>query len=410
MNRLFIVKIFTAAIFITILLPSCFDNEKSIKQSASKEGLVDTLPGQCPYLTKDHNGNTVISWVRMINDSSAVFCYAVSPDGKTFGRPITIPGTEKIEPHGENLPKIIFKKSGEVIALWGTKSTSTTNKYAGMVSYTQSFDGGKTWNAEIKRLVPDTSAYDQRYYDVALLQNGEVGIIWLDSRKTNRKEGSALFFASTSGKSGFSGERRIAESCCQCCRTALFIDSKGGIHTLYRGVINDSIRDMVHAVSVDGGKTFSNPRRISDDNWVINGCPHTGPSMTENKEGLQFAWFTGGKNKGSYYASSNDNGQTYSPRNPVSERGSHPQITSFEDGRVAIVWDEMVGVNNKSIKKIGIQTRTVEGENKKNFITTETASASYPVIAAVNESNAVVAYCKMKDGHNYVSFQLVSVK
>ncbi|HTE27490.1 sialidase family protein [Flavitalea sp.] len=409
MNRLFITTFCIATIFIALILSACGGDKKSVKPFASNEMLADTLPGQCPYLTKDNKGNTVLSWVRMINDSSAVFCYAVSPDGKTFGSPIVIPGSEDIEPHGENLPKIIFKESGEVIALWGTKSTSTKNKFAGMVSYTQSFDGGNTWNAEIKSLVPDTSANDQRYYDVALLPNGEVGVIWLDNRKTNGKEGSALFFATTKGKKGFVGERRIAESCCQCCRTDLFVDSKGGIHTLYRGVINDSIRDMVHAVSVDGGKTFSEPKRISDDNWVINGCPHTGPSMTENKEGLQFAWFTGGKNKGSYYASSKDNGISYSPRNPVSELGSHPQLTSFKSGRLAIVWDEMVDIGNKSIKKIGIQTRAADGKNMAaKFITTDTLSASFPVITTINETSALVAYSQMKGRHNYITYQLVS--
>jgi hypothetical protein len=408
MNRFFIPATLVTAIFIAFFIPACSHTENRSKPLASKEWFLDTLPGQCPYLTTDHKGNTVISWVRMTDDSSAVFCFAISNDGKTFGNPIVIPGSENIEPHGENLPKIIFKKSGEVMALWGTKSTSAKNKYAGMVSYTLSFDGGKTWTAGTKPLVADTLATDQRYYDVALLQNGEVGIIWLDNRKTNGKEGSALFFATTSGKNGFSGEKRIAESCCQCCRTALYVDRKGGIHTLYRGVINDSIRDMVHAISIDGGKNFSEPKRISDDNWVINGCPHTGPAMTETKEGLQFAWFTGGKNKGSYYASSKDNGQTYSSRNSVSELGSHPQITSFKDGRLVIVWDEMVDVQNKSVKKIGIQTRAADGKsNMKEFLTTGAGPASYPVISAINDTNALVAYSQMKDGHNYVAIQTI---
>src|SRR5438094_5283186 len=47
----------------------------------------------------------------MINDSTSAFCYAVCKDGKAFGAPIVIPRSSNIEPHGENLPKIIFKPS-----------------------------------------------------------------------------------------------------------------------------------------------------------------------------------------------------------------------------------------------------------------------------------------------------------
>ena len=194
MNRVPVIIALLTSVFIVLVVASCKNDVKSLEQASIQEAMADSFPGQCPYLTKDNNGNPVLSWVRMLNDSSAVFCYAVATDGKNFGQPIIIPGSENIQPHGENLPKIIFKRSGEVIALWGTKSTSTKNKHAGKVSYTQSFDGGNTWCREAKRLVPDSSADDQRYYDVALLKNGEVGIIWLDNRKTNGRGGSALFF------------------------------------------------------------------------------------------------------------------------------------------------------------------------------------------------------------------------
>ncbi|HTF30199.1 MAG TPA: sialidase family protein, partial [Flavitalea sp.] len=216
-----------------------------------------------------------------------------------------IPNSGNIQPHGENLPKILFKPSGEILALWGAANPNQNNKYSGLVYYVQSFDDGKSWTIP-RKLVNDTASYDQRYYDVALLRNGEAGIIWLDNRKTTSSEGSGLYFASTEGRNGFLHDRLISQPCCQCCRTDLFVDNKGFIHTLYRGIIQDSIRDMVHSVSKDGGKAFAKPVRISDDNWVINGCPHTGPSMTETNTGLAFAWFTGGKNKGCYFSGSKD--------------------------------------------------------------------------------------------------------
>jgi hypothetical protein len=394
---------------ISFCLWACNTNKPANMLVVSQCVQIDDAPAECPYLTKDHNGHAVLSWVRMVNDSTTAFCYATSADGKSFSAPVIVPNTSNIQPHGENLPKIIFKPSGEIIALWGTKSNSSKNKYAGLVAYTQSFDNGKTWTG-IKPLVIDTAGHDQRYYDVALLPNGEAAIIWLDNRKNTSMEGSALYFASTNGKNGFGPGKLISESCCQCCRTDLFVDQQGGIHTLFRGIVQDSIRDMVHMVSTDGGANFSSPKRISEDNWVINGCPHTGPAMTENASGIHFAWFTGGRNKGCYYTRSADNGQSFAKRDSVSLMGSHPQLASLPGNELMIVWDESQVVNDKVSRRIGIQQRGPEGESgQRQYLTGADGKASYPVITTLGNRSSLVAYSTVKDNKNYVAWQLVSI-
>lgn len=396
-------------LFLPVCLAACKSEKAKTLIAAEPAVQIDAAPGECPYLTKDAKGNTVLSWVRMINDSTTAFCYAVSSDGKPFSTPIVIPNSGNIQPHAENLPKIVFKPSGEIIALWGTKNNGAKNRYAGLISYTQSFDGGKTWTTA-KPLVRDTVGYDQRYYDVALLPNGEAGIIWLDSRKTTKKEGSALYFACTKGRNGFGNGQLISEPCCQCCRTSLFVDAKGDIHALYRGIIQDSIRDMVHIVSTDGGKTFSGPKRINEDNWVLNACPHTGPTMTENKNGLHFAWFTGAKDKGCYYTKTTDNGKNFVARDSVSAAGSHPQIASLQNGELLIVWDETHVSGNKVAKQIGFQRRSAEGKNEgKDYLTATDIYASYPVVAAVGGAASIVAYSITKGGKNFVMYQVITL-
>lgn len=388
-----------------ILFASCNQSNSITAEQAVK---VDTIPGQCPYLTKDTKGNTVISWVRM-NGNASAFCYAVSNNGKTFGAPVVIPGSGNIQPHGENLPKIIFKPSGEIIALWGAANPNARNKYSGLVYYVQSFDNGKTWTAP-KSLVSDTASYDQRYYDVALLPNGEAAIIWLDNRKTTAKEGSGLYFATTNGKNGFANDHLLSEPCCQCCRTKIYVDKNGRVHALFRG-IQDSVRDMVHIVSVDGGKTFSPIQKISNDNWVIKGCPHTGPAMTENNHGIHFAWFTGGKNAGCFYTKSTDNGKTFVMHDSVSALGSHPQLTALKNGELLIAWDEPQIVNNQPARKIGIQKRSADGKSEgKSFITDEKSNASYPVIASLNDHASIVVYTKTEGDIPYVAYQVIQVK
>ena len=395
---------------ISICTWSCGDNNAETLIASEAAVQIDSYPAECPYLTKDSKGNAAMSWVRMINDSMTAFCYAVSNDGKRFLTPIVIPNTANIQPHGENLPKIIFKPSGEIIALYGIKNSSARNKHAGKVFYTQSFDNGTNWTVP-KPLVDDTSSYDQRYYDVALLPNGEAGVIWLDNRRTEEIVGSAVYFTSTNGKDGFVGNGNlISQPACQCCRTVLYVDKKGGIHALYRAIVQDSIRDMVHIVSTDWGKSFSTSKRISEDNWVLNACPHTGPTMTENQNGIHFAWFTGGRSMGSYYTNSSDNGNSYSHRDSVSLKGSHPQITSAANGDLLIVWDEMNMIGDKMGKRIGVQRRTAEGKAlAKEYITADDSNAGFPVVSALNGSSFVVAYSVQKEDHSFVSYQIINL-
>ena len=398
-----------SVIILLVCFVACNNNKSGSSIAAGPAIQIDEHPAECPALTKDAKGNTVLSWVRLIEMDTTAFCYAISRDGKTFGNPVIIPNSTNIQPHGENLPKIIFKPSGEIIALWGAGNPNPKNKYSGLVFYTQSFDEGRSWTTA-KSLVNDTASYDQRYYDIALLPNGEAGIIWLDNRKTTTKEGSALYFASTNGKNGFGEGRLISQPCCQCCRTDLFVDKKGGIHALFRGIVQDSIRDMVHMVSNDGGTSFSVPKRISEDNWVINGCPHTGPAMTDNGDGIHFAWFTGGKNKGCYYTKSTDNGKTFVMHDAVRSLGSHPQLAALPNGKLLIGWDETHVTNNKINKQIGFQQRDAAGTTEgKKYLTPDDSEASYPVIAASNGNSSIVAYSTKKGEDNFVAYQVIDL-
>lgn len=397
---------------VIILLSSCKTASEERVIKAAHETIIDTAVGSCPYLTKDDKNNIVLSWIKKVDTSKSIFCFAVSEDeGKTFGKPIEIPGSTNVHPHGENMPKVIFKPSGEIIAAWGAANPNPNNKYSGLVYYCQSFNGGETWTKP-RSLTTDTASFDQRYFDMALLPNGEAGITWLDNRKQWKSEGSGLYYAITNGKNGFENERLISGPCCQCCRTDLFIDRNKGVHVLYRAIINDSIRDMVHIVSTDEGKTFTQRVRISPDNWVISGCPHTGPAMAESKEGLHFIWFTGGRGSGIYYNNSKDNGKTFTSRDSVSGKAAkHCQITSLQDDHILIVWNESFSNGNTFNSRIGIEERDVSGKTTiKNYITSETSNSSFPAICPIGNNKAVVAYTESAGDKEHVFFKQVMIE
>lgn len=401
-------RFLTIFILTAILFSSCFNAQKKDRTMTVATNAV-SIPGSCPHLTKDPSGNIVLSWIQNIDSTRQVFCYAISKDnGQSFEKPIIIPGSENIHPNGENMPKVIFKPSGEIIAAWPSGNPNAKNKYSDIIYYTQSFDAGKTWT-ENKKLVSDSAGYDQRYFDMALLSNGEAAIVWLDNRKNTTLNGSGLFLAATNGINGFQNEHIIAEPACECCRTALLVDKKNTIHLVYRAILNDSIRDMVHAYSNDNGKTFSIPKEISHDEWVVNGCPHTGPAITENKEGLHFSWFTGGDGAGVYYSRSVDNGQTFSPRRAITGSAArHSQIAALGEN-TATVWNENF-INGKQINsRIGIELANERGiQELQSFITPEKGTATFPVIKSIDKNRAFVAYTNSRNGKDSVGFAVIT--
>jgi hypothetical protein len=55
------------------------------------------------------------------------------------------------------------------------------------------------------------------------------------------------------------------------------------------------IRDMVVATSHDGGLTFDEPVRVSDDGCKINGLPDSGPSVAVMNGKVFLTWLTEGR-------------------------------------------------------------------------------------------------------------------
>lgn len=393
-----------------LLVLSCIAEKKSDKKAVPDvQRTVDsTFTGSCPYLFTSGDTAAVFSWVRTLSDSEAVLCFKVS-NGNGFGKTLTVPGSEKVKPHGENLSKVILAPNGRIIAAWGIANPNPENKYSGLVFYSSSADGGNTWTSPLP-LSPDEKSIDERYFDLEILPDGTVGAVWLDSRKNTKQEGSSLYFATFGRNNIFEGEKAIDGTVCQCCRTDLFVDKTGGLHVAYRKILNDSIRDMVHIVSLDNGKSFSGAERISPDNWVVNACPHTGPAIVQTDSALSFVWYTMGTGKGVFFASSQDNGKTFTAKNAVgnSTAGKHPQILLLKNGNQAIVWDERV--DDRSV--IGLEVRSPKGEKlKTTHLTSSLGFATFPVIKLVGDE-LLVAYSgsKTAEDKEQVYFQKVNVE
>lgn len=394
-------------VFLVQAFFSCQNSQNTIEVSQPVVASGDHVASG-PYFTRNHLGNPVLCWTEGEEGRQQLW-YAVYNDGqKKFTDPVSIPVSVGTGIHAESMNKIAFRNDGTVIAVFERKHPTEKNKYAGSILYSQSFDDGKSWTKE-KYLHSDTLASNSRsFFDIATLPDGEIGAVWVDSRFKSGKEGSALFFTKTHGKDGFQPDHPIGETVCECCRTDLYVDARNNVHVVYRDIestVNGHVRDFVHAVSTDNGSTFTSSQKISPDNWLINGCPHTGASMTVNDEGLVVAWFTAGGQPGLYLTKSLDNGSTFQSRQLLSENARHPQIVSSGKSIVA-VWDETqqhsamhaghsdhsAGNHNTS----GVITFSILNDDKENGSIKIPASegAEFPVVYSINSHLSLISYSK----------------
>lgn len=166
-------------------------------------------------------------------------------------------------------------------------------------------DGRESWTAPQSVNPAGSASASRGYFDLKALPDGAVAAIWLEGDKLNEEKGRGSFlkFAISRGNAGFEAPITLSRHACQCCKTKLFVDSRGKLHVLYREIYADGARDIAHTVSANGGKSFSPSQNISLDKWYLQGCPHVGPDMAETKEGLQFSWFSKGGSGGIYGSS-----------------------------------------------------------------------------------------------------------
>lgn len=404
--------IFQLNILVITVSLFCISCKQSGNQSVSIQSIPNTgTEAASPYLTHDNLGNAVLCWTeKSPADSLYRLRYAVyKPASNQFGDPITVAPSAGTKISAESMNKIAFKSDGTVIAVFARKFENQKNPFAGAILYTTSADQGKTWSAE-RYLHSDTShTYGRGFFDLARMKNGEIAGIWLDGRYGKADTGSALFFAITTKGKGFKNEKCIDRHTCECCRTDLLAGNDGNLHIAYRSILyptqllGKQVRDMVYTSSKDNGHTFEKIKIISNDNWAIEGCPHTGPTLAIGGQSVYALWFTAGNSPGIYFNNS-ELGNNFKPRELQSATGHHPQITSLEDGRLAMVWEEGtlppssasmkknshqhgIVMDHKEISSAKILLKILKDgvEEKKIDITNGNQSENHAVLTGVNK-------------------------
>lgn len=347
-----------------------------------------------PRLTQDHTGQPILSWSEEDDSSNVVAFYfsRLNDQNKNFTikKPIRlVPG---ISTHAEGMPKVAFKKDGTIVAVYETNRPVPDSRFFGDLLYTLSTDDGNQWTTP-KFIHADTSLGKSRSFsDLSVLPNGEIGIVWLGEKNGNQS-GRPVKFAQTQKGAGFGNEITVKQGACECCRTDLFVDAQGNYHIYFRDILSGGARDIGHLVSKDKGVSFGEYQLVYPDNWVINACPHAGPSTAELNQKLFTAWYTG-EEKNVGVKITDPSGQLLTHIKSASAR--HPQLITHQN-KLFLVWDQPS--ENKTgdfYLQIKLQALDEKGPTKTWTLTNSKEMANYPAILS-NGQNLIVAYEEGQD-------------
>jgi hypothetical protein len=270
-------------------------------------------------------------------------CLSVSHDGgDTFSAPVPVSdGGVQIRSDGEANPSLAVSGHGGIYALWEQERSDggTDLRFARSVNNGHSFEKPILVTDKIKPSANDFSS-------LAVAPDGSIYAVWLDGRDpTAGPHGTSVVYLARSSDGGatFGKNVQVAAGACHCSRPALAFGPQGEVFVAWRAVFLENIRDVVVAASVDQGETFGPQERVAKDDWRIDGCPHSGPSLAVKGNRLYVSWFTEGtgRNPGIRVSWSDDDGASFAPPRLASGRildANHPTLSVSADGRLVLVF------------------------------------------------------------------------
>ena len=336
---------------------------------------------------------------------------ARSDDGaRTFGAPVRVNDVEgDANVNGEAPPRVVLSGS-RIDVVWVSKRTGVS-----AIRAAESVDGGAAF-APARTVTAEGIAGARGWQTAAIAADGTVHAAWLDGRNATRT--AAPVAGASAGAHAHHGDMRqdiyhamwkgadapvetqIASNVCFCCKTAI-VSRGSAVYVAWRHLFPGGVRDIAIARSSDGGRTFSEPVRVSADDWKIDACPDDGPAMAIDGAGtLHVVWPTlatdaGTARIGIFHATSVDGGKTFSPRARVNTPGvpaAHPKMTLDAAGRPIVAWDEI----SDGARRVRLRVA-----DEPPFTLSTGNASSYPAVV-VSGSATVVAWTDQSAGGSIV--------
>ncbi len=360
-----------------------------------------------PALAVARDGSVYIAWVNHQPERRAdVMVARLSSDGHMEGTPVRVnpqPGTATAW-RGDP-PTLAVARDDTVFVGW-TGRIESSEGHAANIYLSASVDHGRTFGAPIK-VNDDAKPSDHGLHSLTIGTDGRIYLAWLDDRnavpmpmdntssgKGHHMEANREIFMASSNNGGltFSTNQRVATNVCPCCKTALAVNAEGRLYISWRQVLPGDFRHVAVSSTIDQGKHVTTPTIVSDDHWVLKGCPVSGPALSLLPDGeVRVLWYSAGQNgeTGLYSAISKDHGASFGPRTLFARGATQgsPVLMSNEN-LIAAVWE------GKTNQKAQVMSAVMSENNaRSDFAIVEGESPA----AVNNGERSIVAYVSRSD-------------
>jgi hypothetical protein len=348
----------------------------------------------------------VAVWAATSGEATNIVAAVSHDGGLTFDAPVRvndIAGDARVS--GEQPPRVVLA-GDRIVVVW------ESNRGGSSVRLAASTDNGRTF-APATSVEPAGSSGARGWASLAVDAAGHAQVSWLDGRNAEPRhhhDGAMsmampmsmrqdVFHAVWTGQT-VEAEHSVAPTACFCCKTTTAIAPNGDVYIAWRNIYPVNLRDMAVARSVDGGRTFGAPTRVSEDHWQIDGCPEDGPSLAVTPDNVvHIVWPTlvgeASKDKAVFYSESTDEGRTFVPRVRIDNGtgvAAHPQLAALGT-RLAVTWDESTSAGTRVYVRSLTPSPAAGAAPAMGPVDElgEAPSAVYPSIA-VSGTDAVIAW------------------
>ncbi|HEV7646426.1 MAG TPA: sialidase family protein [Pyrinomonadaceae bacterium] len=295
-----------------------------------------------PAIAADENGNIYVAYVEHGADKTAdLYLQKYNNTGAAGNRVRINPDAGSVKAWRGDQPTLQISGKENVYIGWNLRSRDPKEDGNDLM-LSVSTDGGKSFAPPLK-VNDDTAAASHGMHGMSMSDSADRAgyFAWLDERgvKNDPKEkmktahpaakhehlepNAEIYFSSLSDNGKVAGQnKKIAGEICPCCKVSVIKAGDGRTYISWRQVLSGELRHIAVTSTSDNGQTFAEPAIVSDDKWQLNACPVSGAPLAMGSDGtLRVAWYTAGDAgaEGLYWASSADQGKTFSPRMLVSE-------------------------------------------------------------------------------------------
>jgi hypothetical protein len=364
-------------------------------------------------VTKD--GKVYVVWVEHRGKDADVMLESFNGEGQSLGAAIRVnPQAGQATAWRGDQPTIAVAPDGTVYVGWTGRADSASGSSPD-IYLSASRDGGKSFAAPVK-VNDDPKPTDHGMHSLAVAGDGRVYVAWLDERniapmamkdmkmsssssgphmESNRE---VFLSSSTDGGRSFSPNQRVATDVCPCCKTSLAVGKDGQVYVSWRQVLPGDYRHISVTSSSDQGKTFATATIVSNDEWVLKGCPVSGGALAADPDGtVRVLWYAGGDKgqRGIYWSESRDGGKTFSPRQLLaasSARGTPVLLRDRVDASAGVWQDgegpeaQILGARFRTDEKVG----SVPADSPVTVRPTTFGAGELPAVAAINDRVLIV--------------------